>query len=98
AVFEKASEGIKNSKSGKEASDVLLTVADKVKVLSERARELEKKYPDFKAQDNPELKAEMEKIQGSMQKFIQEVAKVSVKYAGDKDFQDALKKIGENMK
>jgi len=89
---------IADAKTGKDAGTVLTECADKFKALNTRAKELEKKFPDFKFDENPSVKAEGEKLQASMQKFITGVMGASVKYSQDKDFQDAMQKMGESMK
>jgi hypothetical protein len=87
-----------DSKTGKDAGKVLTECAEKFKALNTRAKDLEKKFPDFKFNENPAIKAEGEKLQASMQKFITGVMGAAVKYSQDKDFQDAMQKMTDSMK
>jgi hypothetical protein len=89
---------ITDSKTGKEAGAVLNEFSVKFKALNIRAKDLEKKFPDFKFNENPAIKTEGEKLQASMQKFITGVMSASVKFSQDKDFQDAMTKMTDSMK
>jgi len=96
-VFDKTADDLNKSKTGKEAAGVLLSATSKMKKLDEQSKALAEKYPDFSIDKNPELKKEMVNLKESMSKFLKSVSSVGVKYASDKDFEEALKTIGSNM-
>ncbi len=97
-LTESSAEKIDKASNAKEAGEALLAYTASMKVLSIRGKELEKKYPELKDENNPKLKAEEEQMMKSMEKFTKAMTSAITKYAASKEFQDAMTKMSELMK
>jgi len=84
--------------SAKDAGDALLGYADSMKKLADRGKELEKKYPDMKVENNEKFKAEEDAMMKAMGNFTRAMTTTMTKYATAKEFQDAMQKMSEVMK
>lgn len=96
-IFEQAAIKIEASKTGKEAGDALLSSSDKMLEFSRKADAFAKSHPDFNVANEPEFKDAMAKYKEASGKFLKAVAAAGVKFAKDKDYQEALQKIALQM-
>ena len=97
-VFEQTAIKIEASKTGKEAGEVLLSSSDKMLEFSKKADEFTKSHPDFNVANEPEFNDEMTKYKEASGRFLKAVSSAGVKFAKDKDYQEALQKIALLMK
>jgi len=97
-LTETSAEKMEKAATAKEAGDALLEYAANMKTLALQGRELEKKYPELKKENNPALKAEEDVMMKSMEKFTRAMTSAITKYAASKEFQDAMSKMSELMK
>lgn len=96
-VTEEAAVKIEKAATAKEAGDALVAYAESMKKLADRGKELEKKFPDFKPEQNDKFKAEQDAMMKSMEKFTAAMTGAMKKYAGAKELMDAAAKMGEIM-
>ncbi len=103
AVFTAYGSSVENAKSGKEVAAAMVKFADGLKAVSLKAKELQKKYPEFNLKDNKALPKELE----ADAKKLEEAGKVMMskkvmdqmaKYMTDPDVQKAQKDMMEKMK
>lgn len=97
-IFEQTAIKIEASKTGKEAGDALLSSSDKMLEFSRKADAFAKSHPDFNVANEPEFNDAMAKYKEASGKFLKAVASAGVKFAKDKDYQDALQKIALQMR
>jgi len=97
-LTETSAEKIGKAATAKEAGDAILAYTESMKTLSIRGKELENKYPELKNENNPKMKAEEDVMIKAMEKFTKAMTSAITKYAGSKDFQDAMTKMSELMK
>ncbi|HNX24482.1 MAG TPA: hypothetical protein PKG60_10575 [Spirochaetota bacterium] len=97
-VTESAADKIEKSANAKEAGDALVAYAQSMKQLAERGKDLEKKFPDFKPEQNDKFKAEQDAMMKSMEKFTAAMTGVMKKYPGAKEIMDATVKMSEIMR
>ncbi|HNX58393.1 MAG TPA: hypothetical protein PKK43_04800 [Spirochaetota bacterium] len=97
-IFEQTAIKIEASKTGKEAGDVLLSSSDKMLEFSRKADEFAKSHPDFNVANESEFKDEIMKYKEASGKFLKAVSNAGVKFAKDKDYQEALQKIALQMR
>ena len=97
-LTETSAEKMEKAATAKEAGDALLAYTASMKTLSIKGRELEKKYPELKNENNPKLKAEEDAMMKSMERFTKAMTSAITKYATSKEFQDAMSKMSELMK
>ena len=84
------------AKTGKEASDAIAAYTENMMKLKKKGEDLDKKYPEMKAKSEPpaELREEMTKFNELIQKMTASLLKLTQKFATDKDFQNAIQKLG----
>ncbi len=97
-LTEVSADKLENASNAKDAADALVAYATEMKVLAEKGKELDKKYPDMKIDGNEKFKSENEAVEKVMKKFIDASMKASMKYANSKEFMDAAAKMQEIMK
>ena len=97
-VTEEAAVKIEKSASAKEAGDALVAYAENMKKLADRGKELEKKFPDFKPEQNDKFKTEQDAMMKSMEKFTAAMTGAMKKYPGSQEIMDATVKMTEIMK
>lgn len=97
-LTETSADKLENASNAKDAADALVAYAAEMKVLAEKGKELDKKYPDMKIDGNEKFKSENEAVEKVMKKFIDASMKASMKYANSKEFMDAAAKMQEIMK
>jgi hypothetical protein len=95
---EDAAVKIEKAGNAKEAGDALIAYAQSMKKLADRGKDLEKKFPDFKAEDNQKFKTEQDAMMKSMEKFTAAMMGAMKKYPGSKEIMDASVKMTEIMK
>ncbi len=97
-LTDKTADKVSSATSGKDAGEALIAYAEGMKKLAETGKELEKKYPDLKVEDNEKFKSEEEAMTKAMGKFTVAITGVMTKYADSKEFKDAMSKMTEVMK
>jgi len=97
-LMEATHKGLLEAKSGKDAGAVLVAYAASVKALSERGQMLEKRYPFFKkVPTDPILEKPVAELRAAMVKLGNELKNKEKAYKDDKDFNDALKQMKDNL-
>jgi hypothetical protein len=79
------------SKSGKEASDVVIRFIENRNRILEKGNELKKKYPDF--QQNEALREYESSLEDAMTGLTGSINVAIEKYKSVKEFKDAIKKL-----
>lgn len=97
-LTETSADKLENASNAKDAADALVAYATEMKVITEKGKELDKKYPDLKIVGDEKFKAENEAVEKAMKRFIDASTKASMKYISSKEFMDAVTKMQTIMK
>lgn len=97
-LTEATAEKMEKALTGKDAGDALLAYAEEMKKLGDRGKELEKKYPEMKVENNDKFKVEEEALMKAMGSFTKAVTATMTKYSNSKEFQEAMAKMSETMR
>jgi len=97
-LTETTAEKLNKAASGKEAGEALIAYGESMKKLADKGKELEKKYPQMKVENNAKFKAEEDAMMKAMGNFTKAMTGCMTKYAGSKEIQAAMMKMSEIMK